>query len=124
MMDIADKTPNELFDHAYFELKARWPEAEPYIKNDAVIAYCYACHVIVDRWPEAEPIILTDPETATYYACSVINERWIQLEPIIIDYPRYAEQYAEHVIKLVQDGTLAMDDHELTLFKLKFSEYL
>jgi hypothetical protein len=35
----------------------RWPEAEPYIMRDAIMAVVYARDVIKGRWPEAEPYI-------------------------------------------------------------------
>ena len=51
------KTPNDAYFYALDILKAPWPEAEEYIKQDAHYAYMYARFILKERWPEAEPYI-------------------------------------------------------------------
>ena len=65
-----------LFWYACFVIKARWPEAEEVIRQDAEWAYCYAYDVIKGRWPEAEEVIRQDAEWAYCYARDVIKARW------------------------------------------------
>jgi len=56
--------------HAYYiakEIKkGRWPEAEPYIKNDARWAYFYARDIIKGRWPEADSVIMNSRWAVEY----------------------------------------------------------
>ena len=56
--------------HAYIiakEIKkGRWPEAEPYIKNDARWAYFYARDIIKGRWPEADSVIMNSRWAVAY----------------------------------------------------------
>lgn len=93
-MDITGKTTRQLYEHAYFELKARWPQAEPIIMRDPYLAYCYAKEVIHGRWPEAEKYIMSHHVWGKFYYTELILE----------------------------DKNL--DPKVKTLLELKFSEYL
>jgi len=80
-------------------IRGRWPEAEPFIRQDAEWACAYAQTVIGGRWPEAEPVIQQDPQSAFFYALEVIGGRWPEAEPVIMKNPQWARHYAEKVIK-------------------------
>jgi len=74
-------------------IKGRWPEAEPFIKQNPLEAYQYAEEVIKGRWPEAEHIIVTHPFSAYMYATQVLKDRWTEAEPIIKEDLLYWHDY-------------------------------
>ena len=60
------KGPYHAYHIAKDTIKGRWPEAEPYIKNDARWAYFYARDIIKGKWPEAEPVIMNSRWAVAY----------------------------------------------------------
>lgn len=86
--------------YAEHTIKGRWPEAEPYIMQDAESAVDYARNVVHGRWPEAEKSILADghPSDLVNYALVAGMTRWEAAEPIIYQYPSPAASYQIHVI--------------------------
>ena len=87
------------YRYAFYDLRGRWPEAEPYIMKDPFYAFGYARNVIKGRWPEAEPYIMKDPEFALNYSVMVIKGRWPEAEPYIMKDPEQAFEYAVHILQ-------------------------
>jgi len=78
-------------------IEGRWPEAEPYIMLDPLLAYSYAYDVIQGRWPEAEPYIMKNPQYAYRYALFIIGDKWPEAEPYIMLDPQYYRFYKANV---------------------------
>ena len=81
---IIKKLPYYAFLYAFYVIKGRWPEAEPYIKTRPFAAYSYARDVVKGQWLEAEPYIMKDPSSSHLYARYAIKGRWIDAESYIM----------------------------------------
>jgi hypothetical protein len=57
---LITKSPKYARLYALMVIKGRWPEAEPYIMQNAADTLWYAKDVIKGRWPEAEQVIKKD----------------------------------------------------------------
>jgi hypothetical protein len=56
-LDALKNNPKALLAFCKDVLKAPWPEAEPYILKDTMVAMHYAYHVKQKLWPELENIL-------------------------------------------------------------------
>lgn len=67
-------------------------------------AFFYA-RVLKARWPEAEPYIMKIPEEAYWYARLIIHGPWLEAEPFLAnsDNSEWPYRYALFVLKL-DDG--------------------
>ena len=75
--------PSRLVKYAERGIKGRWPEAEPVIMQEPMVAVDYAAEIIRGRWPEAEANILKTPIAAADYAILVLKAPWPEAESAI-----------------------------------------
>ena len=68
-------TAQEAYDHAFCDLKGRFPEGEEVISQNARFSYCYARDVLKARFPEGEDAISQNTYYSYLYARSVIKDR-------------------------------------------------
>jgi hypothetical protein len=82
---IDDKTraPSRLVKYAERGIKGRWPEAEPVIMQEPMVAVDYAAEIIRGRWSEAEANILKTPIAAADYAILALKAPWPEAESAI-----------------------------------------
>ena len=73
-----------LLKYARKVFRGRWPDAEPIIIKNPILAYWYAKDVIGGPWPEAEKYIAKDSHAAWEYTRNVLKiygsdrDEWIR----------------------------------------------
>ena len=121
-----NNAPYWLYWYACNVIKDRWPEAEPVIAKNCVVACGYAYHVIRGRWPEVEETITKDPEAIYLYARDIIKGRWPEAEALIAKYPEWALYYSFDVIKgrwPEAEEMIAKDPYWNSLYNIYLREY-
>lgn len=73
------------------------PEALENIKRDPKHAMLYAKYILHDAWPEAEPYIAQDAKSSYYYA-DILDAPFPQGEPAILQNPNWTYEYARKIL--------------------------
>lgn len=66
-LNVLKNDPRALYKFCRDVLKAPWPEAEPYILKDKIIAMHYAVVVKKKLWPELEALLDGDIKNTRIY---------------------------------------------------------
>ena len=84
------------------KVNSRFPAGEETILNSGkpYLMVQYARHVIGNRWPEAEPYIAEDAHFSYRYATEVIKGRFVEGEPAIKRQPYLWDSYQEYLASI------------------------